>query len=106
MPKTFKDFMSELATDTSEDNKYSAEDIKAVVDEVTAKDTEIEELKKALEKANKDHEDLKSRIVEKLFSSNDGKPNESDESKDDKQEEKPEVKSFDDLVQADYRIRN
>lgn len=106
MPKTFKDFMSELATDTSEDNKYSAEDIKAVVDEVTAKDTEIEELKKALEKANKDHEDLKSRIVEKLFSSNDGKPNESDESKDVKPEEKPVVKSFDDLVQADYRIRN
>ena len=67
MPKTFKDLMSELATDTSENARYSAEEIQEVVSEVTAKDTRIQELEQALEKANKDHEDLKSRIVEKLF---------------------------------------
>ena len=63
MPKTFKDLMSELATDTSENAKYSAEDIQEVVSEVTAKDTRIQELEQALEKANKEHEDLKSRMM-------------------------------------------
>ena len=69
MPKTFKDLMSELATDTSENAKYSADDIQDVINEVSSKDARIQELQQALEKANKDHEDLKSRIVEKLFAS-------------------------------------
>ena len=41
MSKTFKDVMSELATDTSENARYSAEEIQGVIDEVTAKDTRI-----------------------------------------------------------------
>ena len=105
MPKTFKDLMSELATDTSENAKYSAEDIQEVVSEVTAKDTRIQELEQALEKANKDHEDLKSRIVEKLFASKDGKPDQNDDSgKEEEEEEKP--KTFSELVLPDYQNRN
>lgn len=102
MSKTFKDVMSELATDTSENARYSAEEIQGVIDEVTAKDTRIQELEQALEKANKDHEDLKNRIVEKLFASKEGKPEESTKMN---EEEEP-VKTFDELVIPDYRNRN
>ena len=101
MPKTFKDLMSELATDTSENAKYSADDIQDVINEVSSK---IQELQQALEKANKDHEDLKSRIVEKLFASKDGKPDENNQGNDDEEEEK--TVTFDDLILPDYRNRN
>lgn len=104
MPKTFKDLMSELATDTSENAKYSADDIQDVINEVTSKDARIQELQQALEKANKDHEDLKSRIVEKLFASKDGKPDQTDQGKDEEEEEK--TVTFDDLILPDYRNRN
>ena len=104
MPKTFKDLMSELATDTSENAKYSADDIQDVINEVTSKDTKIQELQQALEKANKDHEDLKSRIVEKLFASKDGKPDDNNQGNDDEEEEK--TVTFDDLILPDYRNRN
>lgn len=104
MPKTFKDLMSELATDTSENAKYSADDIQDVINEVTSKDTRIQELQQALEKANKDHEDLKSRIVEKLFASKDGKPDDNNQGNDDEEEEK--TVTFDDLILPDYRNRN
>jgi len=104
MPKTFKDLMSELATDTSE-NAIPAEDIQGIVDEVTAKDTKIQELTEALEKANKAHEDLKNRIVDKLFSENNGKPNEADDVKVPDEDDKP-LKTFDDLIDPQYRIRN
>lgn len=103
MSKTFKDVMSELATDTSENARYSAEEIQGVIDEVTAKDTRIKELEQALEKANKDHEDLKNRIVDKLFASKEGKAE--DRNKDEEEEEEP-VKTFDELVIPDYRNRN
>lgn len=102
MSKTFKDVMSELATDTSENARYSAEEIQGVIDEVTAKDTRIQELEQALEKANKDHEDLKNRIVDKLFASKEGKPEESTKMN----EEEETVKTFDELVLPDYRNRN
>lgn len=102
MSKTFKDVMSELATDTSENARYSAEEIQGVIDEVTAKDTRIHELEQALEKANKDHEDLKNRIVDKLFASKEGKPEESTKMN----EEEETVKTFDELVLPDYRNRN
>ena len=104
MPKTFKDLMSELATDTSDEAKYSAEDIQDVVNEVTSKDTRIKELEQALEKANKDHEDLKSRIVEKLFASKDGKPDQNDDQG--KEEDEEKVKTFNDLILPDYQNRN
>ena len=104
MPKTFKDLMSELATDTSENAKYSADDIQDVINEVSSKDTRIQELQQALEKANKDHEDLKSRIVEKLFASKDGKPDQNDQGNDEEEEEK--TVTFDDLILPDYRNRN
>lgn len=104
MPKTFKDLMSELATDTSENAKYSADDIQDVINEVASKDTRIQELQQALEKANKDHEDLKSRIVEKLFASKDGKPDDNNQGNDDEEEEK--TVTFDDLILPDYRNRN
>lgn len=104
MPKTFKDLMSELATDTSENAKYSADDIQDVINEVTSKDARIQELQQALEKANKDHEDLKSRIVEKLFASKDGKPDDNNQGNDDEEEEK--TVTFDDLILPDYRNRN
>lgn len=102
MPKTFKDVMSELATDTSENARYTAEELQDVINEVTAKDTRIQELEQALEKANKDHEDLKNRIVEKLFASKEGKPEDSTPEKD----EEEEVKTFDELTLPDYRNRN
>ena len=104
MPKTFKDLMSELATDTSDEAKYSAEDIQDVVNEVTSKDTRIKELEQALEKANKDHEDLKSRIVEKLFASKDGKPDQNDDQG--KEEDEEKVKTINDLILPDYQNRN
>lgn len=104
MPKTFKDLMSELATDTSENAKYSADDIQDVINEVSSKDARIQELQQALEKANKDHEDLKSRIVEKLFASKDGKPDDNNQGNDDEEEEK--TVTFDDLILPDYRNRN
>ena len=104
MPKTFKDLMSELATDTSENAKYSADDIQDVINEVASKDARIQELQQALEKANKDHEDLKSRIVEKLFASKDGKPDDNNQGNDDEEEEK--TVTFDDLILPDYRNRN
>ena len=104
MPKTFKDLMSELATETSENAKYSADDIQDVINEVSSKDTKIQELQQALEKANKDHEDLKSRIVEKLFASKDGKPDDNNQGNDDEEEEK--TVTFDDLILPDYRNRN
>ena len=104
--KTFKELMSALATDTSE-NAIPAEDIQSIVDEVNSKDSRIQELTEALEKANKEHEDLKNRIVDKLFSSNDGKPNESDNhDAEDDQKEYDEVKTFDDLVNPQYRNHN
>lgn len=105
MPKTFKDLMSELATDTSENAKYSAEDIQDVVNEIASKDSKIQELQQALEKANKDHEDLKSRIVEKLFASKDGKPDQNDDQVKEDDEEETAV-TFDDLVLPDYQNRN
>ncbi len=104
MPKTFKDLMSELATDTSENAKYSADDIQDVINEVSSKDARIQELQQALEKANKDHEDLKSRIVEKLFASKDGKPDDNNQGNDDEEEEK--TVTFDDLILPEYRNRN
>ena len=104
MPKTFKDLMSELATDTSENAKYSADDIQDVINEVSSKDARIQELQQALEKANKDHEDLKSRIVEKLFASKDGKPDDNNQGNDDEEEEK--TVTFDDLILPDYHNRN
>ena len=105
MPKTFKDLMSQLATDTSENAILSAEEIQDVVNEVTAKDTRIQELTEALEKANKEHEDLKNRIVDKLFRDNSGKPNEPEEPKVTEEEEE-EVKTFDDLIKPEYLNHN
>lgn len=106
MPKTFKDLMSELATDTSE-NAIPTEDIQGIIDEVTAKDTRIQELTEALEKANKQHEDLKNRIVDKLFSENNGKTNESDDnSQEESEEDDQTLVTFDDLINPEYRIRN
>lgn len=104
MAKTFKEFVSEIATDTSENAKFSAEDIQSVVDEFNSKDSEIERLKSELEKKNQEHEDLKNRIVDKLFSNPQGKPEQVEDDNNDKEE--PEVKSFDELVKPDYRIRN
>lgn len=103
MPKTFKDLMSQLATDTSENALLSAEEIQDVVNEVTAKDAKIQELTEALEKANKEHEDLKNRIVDKLFRDNSGKPNEQEEEEEDEPEE---VKTFDELINPEYRNHN
>lgn len=105
MPKTFKDLMSQLATDTSENAILSAEEIQDVVNEVTAKDTRIQELTEALEKANKEHEDLKNRIVDKLFRDNSGKPNDPEENKVTEEEEE-EVKTFDDLIKPEYLNHN
>lgn len=105
MPKTFKDLMSQLATDTSENALLSAEEIQEVVNEVTAKDTKIQELTEALEKANKEHEDLKNRIVDKLFRDNSGKPNEPEEIRVDDESE-PEIKTFDELIKTEYRNHN
>lgn len=105
MGLNFKDFMSQIATDSSEDAKFTAEDIQSVVDEVTAKDNEILNLKEELEKKNREHEDLKNRIVEKLFSNPKGTPEqEEDEGTDN--EGTDEVKTFDELINPDYRIRN
>lgn len=104
MAKTFKEFVSEIATDTSENAKFSAEDIQSVVDEFNSKDSEIERLKGELDKKNQEHEELKNRIVEKLFSNPKGKPDEEEDNKE--KEEEPEIKSFNDLVKPDYRIRN
>lgn len=104
MGLNFKDFMSQIATDSSEDAKFSAEDIQSVVDEVTAKDTEIENLKEELEKKNREHEDLKNRIVDKLFSNPKGTPESEEEVPDEEGTE--EVKTFDELINPDYKIRN
>ena len=105
MGLNFKDLMSQLATDSSEDAKFSAEDIQGVVDEVTSKDTEIETLREELEKKNREHEELKNRIVDKLFSNPKGTPEKPEEENSD--EDSPEdVKTFDDLINPDYKIRN
>lgn len=105
MSLNFKDFMSQIVTDSSEDAKFSAEDIQSVVDEVTAKDNEILNLKEELEKKNREHEDLKNRIVEKLFSNPKGTPEQEEEEGTD-DEGTDEVKTFDELINPDYRIRN
>lgn len=104
MESKFKEFMTGLATDTSEESKYSAEDLQAVIDEVNAKDTEIQSLKDELEKRNKEHEELKNRIVDKLFSNPKGKPLE-DEDKNSDSDDEP-VKTFDQLILPEYQNRN
>ena len=76
-----------------------------MVDEVTAKDNEILNLKEELEKKNREHEDLKNRIVEKLFSNPKGTPESSEEDVPD-EEGTEEVKTFDELINPDYKIRN
>ena len=104
MSLKFKDLMSEIATDTSENAKFSAEDIQGVIDEVTAKDTEIVSLKAELEKRNKEHEDLKNRIVDKLFNNPKGNPTEVTHEEDVETEQ--EIKTFDELILPDFKTRN
>lgn len=106
MGLNFKDLMSQLATDSSEDAKFSAEDIQSVVDEVTSKDTEIATLKEELDKKNREHEELKNRIVDKLFSNPKGTPEKNEEEESDDEDSQEEVKTFDDLINPDYKIRN
>lgn len=106
MGLNFKDLMSQLATDSSEDAKFSAEDIQSVVDEVTSKDTEIATLKEELDKKNREHEELKNRIVDKLFSNPKGTPEKPEEENSDDEDSPEEVKTFDDLINPDYKIRN
>lgn len=106
MGLNFKDLMSQLATDSSEDAKFSAEDIQSVVDEVTSKDTEIATLKEELDKKNREHEELKNRIVDKLFSNPKGTPDTPEDETSDDEDSPEEVKTFDDLINPDYKIRN
>lgn len=106
MGLNFKDLMSQLATDSSEDAKFSAEDIQSVVDEVTSKDTEIATLREELDKKNREHEELKNRIVDKLFSNPKGTPEKPEEENSDDEDSPEEVKTFDDLINPDYKIRN
>lgn len=106
MGLNFKDLMSQLATDSSEDAKFSAEDIQSVVDEVTSKDTEIATLKEELDKKNREHEELKNRIVDKLFSNPKGTPDTPEDETSDDEDSQEEVKTFDDLINPDYKIRN
>lgn len=106
MGLNFKDLMSQLATDSSENAIFSAEDIQSVVDEVTSKDTEIATLKEELDKKNREHEELKNRIVDKLFSNPKGTPEKPEEENSDDEDSPEEVKTFDDLINPDYKIRN
>lgn len=103
MSLTFKDFMTEIATGTSEENKFSAEDIQGVIDEVTAKDTMIQSLREELEKKNKEHEDLKNRIVDKLFNNPSGRAPEDNLPE---EPEEPEIKTFDELILPEYQTKN
>lgn len=106
MGLNFKDLMSQLATDSSENAIFSAEDIQSVVDEVTSKDIEIATLKEELDKKNREHEELKNRIVDKLFSNPKGTPEKPEEENSDDEDSPEEVKTFDDLINPDYKIRN
>lgn len=95
---------------TGEQVEYSAEEIEGFANELKAlressgsKD-EIDSLKQELDETKKAHEELKNRIVDKLFSNPTGKPDEMKPTPKDDKDKEP--KSFKDIIKPDYQIRN
>ena len=103
-----KELLSGIATGEQKD--LTAEDIKNVTDEynnlVSSKgnDEKIKELENQLEEEKKKHEELKNRIVEKLFVNPTGKPDDNSSNKDDEDEKdtKKDI-SFKDIINPIYQ---
>ena len=104
---TFKDLISKIAVpSTDEENQpVSEEEIQDAVAEVNAKDEQIETLKMQLEEKSKAYEDLKNRVLENLFSNPKGKPEEPEEPSKEEPEE-PKRKSFKDIINPQFEIKN
>lgn len=95
----FEDLMTALAT--SADQQFAtAEEIQEMVNDYTGKAQQIETLKADLESRNSEYEALKNRIVEHLFSNPKGEPQPEPEP------EEPKQKSFKDIVNPQFSIRN
>ena len=104
---TFKDLISKIATPVADDeNPVSEEDIQDAIAEVTAKDEEIQSLKTQLEEMSKAYEDLKNRVLDNLFSNAKGKAEEPEDVNPNDQEQEVKRKSFDDIINPQYKIKN
>lgn len=100
----FKDLISKVTLGISEENTVSDEEIQGAVNEYQEKDTEIESLRTQLEQKSKEYEDLKNRVIENLFNNPKGKPEVPATNPGD--DEQPKPKSFKDLIDPEYEIKN
>lgn len=103
----FKDFISKIALGESNDeNKVTEEEIQDVIKEVSSKDEEITALRTQLEEKSKEYDDLKNRVLDHLFNNPKGNPDDKDGSDDEDEEDKPKPKTFKDLINPEYEIKN
>lgn len=103
----FKDFISKIALGESNDeNKVTEEEIQDVIKEVSSKDEEITALKTQLEEKSKEYDDLKNRVLDHLFNNPKGSPDDKDDHEDEDEEDKPKPKTFKDLINPEYEIKN
>ena len=101
----FKDFISKIALGESNDeNKVTEEEIQDVIKEVSSKDEEITALKTQLEEKSKEYDDLKNRVLDHLFNNPKGSPDDVPDDEDEK--DKPKPKTFKDLINPEYEIKN
>lgn len=101
----FKDFISKIALgESNEENKVTEEEIQDVIKEVSSKDEEITALRTQLEEKSKEYDDLKNRVLDHLFNNPKGKPE--DNSDDEDEKDKPKPKTFKDLINPEYEIKN
>ena len=98
----FKELMTKLATEGGDNPLFSEEELKSVVDEMTEKDDELGRLRDALAKEKEEHENLKNRVVDHLFSNPMGSAPAEEQTK--PEEAKP--KTFSDLIDPEYAVRN
>ncbi len=104
---TFKDLISKIATPVAdEENPVSEEEIQDAIAEVTAKDDEIQSLKTQLEEKSKAYEDLKNRVLDNLFSNAKGKAEEPENLNPEEKEPEVKRKSFDEIINPQYKIKN
>lgn len=103
----FKDFISKIALgESSDENKVTDEEIQDVIKEVNDKDDEINSLKAQLEEKSKEYDNLKNRIVDHLFNNPKGKPEDEDPEGEDEKDKEKKPKTFKELINPEYEIKN
>lgn len=101
----FKDFISKIALgESDEENKVTEEEIQDVIKEVSSKDEEITSLKTQLEEKSKEYDALKNRVLDHLFNNPKGEPDNGEPDEGEEKGKKP--KTFKELIDPEYEIKN